>query len=83
MNRTLSQAAAFGATAGEYQRLRGVNPRVPARIVLGFVRFEEEGGGIENFEQFVCGQTDGGHSWPSVDERERCLCSYCGMDGDA
>jgi hypothetical protein len=24
-----------------------------------------------------------GHSWPNVDESERCLCEYCGADGDA
>lgn len=25
----------------------------------------------------------GGHEWPRVEEWERCLCAYCGADGDA
>jgi hypothetical protein len=25
----------------------------------------------------------GGHEWPRVEEHERCLCVWCGADGDA
>lgn len=30
-----------------------------------------------------CTSPDGVHDWPRVEEHERCLCTYCGADGDA
>jgi formylglycine-generating enzyme required for sulfatase activity len=36
----------------------------------------------ESLEEYLCG-TYYGHDFPSVGERERCLCSRCGKDGDA
>jgi hypothetical protein len=36
----------------------------------------------ESIEEYLCG-TVRGHSFPEVEEHERCLCSWCGKDGDA
>lgn len=30
-----------------------------------------------------CTSPDGIHDWPNVEEHERCLCTWCGADGDA
>lgn len=30
-----------------------------------------------------CTHPSGLHDWPRVEEWERCLCTYCGADGDA
>lgn len=30
-----------------------------------------------------CTSPDGLHDWPLVEEHERCLCTWCGADGDA
>lgn len=30
-----------------------------------------------------CTSPEGLHDWPDVEEHERCLCTWCGADGDA
>lgn len=38
---------------------------------------------IELDEEDRCTSPDGVHDWPRVEEHQRCLCTYCGADGDA
>lgn len=80
MSKTLSQAIAFGQVASEYQHLRATHPGMRALTVFRYIR-EDFGHGM-TLEQFQC-ETERGHSFPRVEEWERCLCSYCGADGDA
>ena len=90
--RTLRQAFEFGLIANAYADLRRQHPDVPARLAHQYAR-DGGDGGAANFDQFVCGITRG-HSWSYTgsnyggdDERfggdGRCLCAYCGADGDA
>lgn len=76
--RTISQAAAFGQVADQYQRLRAAYPAMRALTIHRYIRDDH---GLTP-EQFEC-ETERGHSFPVVEEWERCLCSYCGADGDA
>jgi hypothetical protein len=89
---TLNEAADFGFVASAYSVLRRKHPTVPARLAYQYIR-DGGDGGAATFEQFVCG-TVRGHSWSysgtnygGGDDRwcgeGRCLCSYCGADGDA
>lgn len=75
---TMQQAIAFGQVADQYQRLRAAHPRMRALTIHRYIRDDH---GLSP-EQFEC-ETERGHSFPAVEEWERCLCSYCGADGDA
>lgn len=80
--RTLSEAFEFGMVAHAYSNLRNEHPTVPARLAHEYAR-DGGDGGAATFDQFVCGRTRG-HSFPrDIEERDRCLCAYCGADGDA
>lgn len=62
-----------------YARLRRSHPHRPAAQVLGYMRYEEQGG-FETLEQFYCM-----HSFAYTDDDEahgRSYCQYCGLDGD-
>lgn len=89
--RTLTEVQHFGLIAGEYQRLRQRHPTVPARLAHQYAR-DGGDGAATTFEQFVCGVLRG-HSWSfsgtqyggdddSYHGEGRCLCAYCGADGD-
>lgn len=79
--RTLQQTFEFGLVANAYAQLRERHPTVPARLAHQYAR-EGGDGGAATFEQFVCGITRG-HAWSCAGEQDRCLCAYCGADGDA
>ena len=90
--RTLQQAFEFGMIANAYADLRREYPTVPARLAHQYAR-DGADGSAATFDQFVCGVLRG-HSWSysgtnygGDDDRwhgdGRCLCAYCGADGDA
>lgn len=80
--RTLAETFEFGMVAHAYQALREKHPTVPARLAYQYAR-DGGDGAAATFEQFVCGCTRG-HEFPrDIDERDRCLCCWCGADGDA
>lgn len=80
--RTFREAFEFGLLAQAYAQLRERHPTAPARLAHQYAR-DGGDGAAATFEQFVCGVLRG-HSFPrDIDERDRCLCSYCGADGDA
>lgn len=74
-----------------YQELRKKHPRVPARLIVGYMlRGYEES---QSFEAFVCENTTG-HDWKytgtayggddeSYHGEGRCYCANCDADGDA
>ncbi|WP_186215111.1 hypothetical protein [Burkholderia gladioli] len=87
--RTLAQAAAFGETAGQYQRLRAAHPTIRALTIHRYIH-DDQG---MSLEQFQC-ETERGHVWSysgtayggddeSFHGEGRCYCIYCGRDGDA
>jgi hypothetical protein len=43
---------------------------------------EREGAEDDDIYPGLCTNPEG-HEWPRVEESERCLCVYCGADGDA
>jgi hypothetical protein len=86
--KTLSQAAAFGQTAAQYEQLRAQGLR--AITALRYVR--DAGGGLTP-AQFAC-ETERGHQWSysgteyggdddSYRGEGRAYCALCGADGDA
>lgn len=83
MNASYVQALADkAATAAAYFRLRSQHPSAKPATALAYARGDYDGGEA-NFEQFQCGR-ERGHRWPrDIEERDRCLCTRCGADGDA
>lgn len=87
--RTLSEAAAFGRVADQYQRLRAAHPGMRALTIHRYIRDDE---GL-TLEQFACA-TGRGHKWSysgtayggddeSYFGEGRVYCCHCGADGDA
>ena len=77
--RTFSETVRFGRVADEYQKLREQHPDTAAVTVYRYIQDDH---GLP-FNQFRC-EVEVGHCWPrEIDERDRCLCAYCGADGDA
>jgi hypothetical protein len=76
--RSFTQLSLFAGFASDYQRLRHARPEFKALSIVGYLRDDQ---GL-TLEQYVC-ETQRGHYWPQVEERERSLCMYCGADGDA
>lgn len=69
-------------TYDAYRRARTQYPALPARTVMSAIRAADDGAAY-SLAEAVCYVTTG-HRWPrGIDERDRCLCVYCGADGDA
>lgn len=91
MPRTFAELQDFAARAQVYRGLRQEHPRLPAATAWCVVRTAEDNG--MPLREAFCNLTLG-HSWSysgtayggdddSYRGEGRCLCAYCGADGDA
>ncbi len=90
-HRNFSDLARFAGLASTYAGLRAAEPGLRAATALRAIRYADDAGC--RLPEAVCAVTTG-HSWSCSgtayggdDERwhgeGRCLCAYCGADGDA
>ena len=77
MTRTIQQVA----RDAEYAELAGESARIVYQTAI-----RQIGAEIRERYGMLCelrGLRDHRHEFPKVEESERCLCIYCGADGDA
>lgn len=77
MARSFAALQYFRNLASLYLALRAARPEIPARSVHAWLTCDDPGL-AQNIDQFLCR-----HEWPrDLQERDRCLCVHCGLDGD-
>jgi hypothetical protein len=89
--RSIDDLQAFALLAGAYANVRAKNPGTPAWACMSYLRAQEDGDQPCAVWRIAAGL---GHEWnysgtqyggddESYHGEGRCLCAYCGADGDS